>query len=83
MFGYTLRKRPIHIFAETTQNIGWIRPEFVLCNNGSGWVDSASRLHTTRQTAALVRGRMLVFIVERDISVDGAPVNSRVLKSRY
>jgi hypothetical protein len=27
---------------ETTQNIGWIRHVFIVYNNASGWVDSAS-----------------------------------------
>jgi hypothetical protein len=79
---------PIHIFAETTQNIGWIRPEFVV--QSMSVVGLIARLHTefcqctrTRQMATLVRRRLSVFIVERVISIDGAPVNSRVLKSRY
>jgi hypothetical protein len=44
MFGYTLRKRPIHIFAETTQNVGWIRPQFVVYNNTVAGL--RARLHT-------------------------------------
>jgi hypothetical protein len=46
-----------------------------------------ARVHTEfcqfiRQAAPLVGRRLSVFIVERDISVDGASVNSRILKSR-
>jgi hypothetical protein len=42
MLGYTLRKHPIHTFAETTQNEGWIRPQFVVYNHASGCVDGMS-----------------------------------------
>jgi hypothetical protein len=46
------------------------------------------RVHTDfcefiRQRAPLVRCRLSMFIVERHLSVDGAPVKSNIWKSRY
>jgi hypothetical protein len=90
MFGYTLKenvsftilRKPLKIWAGST-------PEFVVYNNCQwlDWLQLSTLVRPIyirmRQTATLVRSGLSELNTERDISVDGAAVNSQVLKSRY
>jgi hypothetical protein len=60
MSGYTLRKRPINIYAEATQNIGWIRLQFVVYNNASGCVDRKRQQAQKSQKGILLNADSLM-----------------------